>query len=188
MKVHVETASGLGVELVFIFPLSSWVPYRTDVYRPYAYCLRLHEFIHPGAPILMIMRALLPWCPLSTLALTHFLPSLLQGSLTSSQSDCMETSHLGLSVLRLLTHCSWSGCGFLYLFPSAVAESFFLAMAVKALSCEYRRMSLRVILLLLFFFPSVLTSSICFSSRSLGYLVSSFGHPGNVRFGFYLME
>jgi hypothetical protein len=49
-------------------------------------------------------------------------------------------------------------------------------------------MSLRVILLLLFFFPSVLTSSICFSSRSLGYLVSSFGHPGNVRFGFYLME
>ena len=46
------------------------------------------------------------------------------GSLNTVERDLMETSHLGLSVLRYLTLCIMSGCGSLYLFPSAAGGSF----------------------------------------------------------------
>jgi hypothetical protein len=59
----------------------------------------------------LIQRALLSWCPTSSLALILFPPPLWQGFLIhEGKGDLMKTSHLGLSLPRSLTlHdvCLW---------------------------------------------------------------------------------
>lgn len=47
-----------------------------------------------------------------------------QGSLGPERRDLMETFYLELSIPRSLALCILSGCGSLYLFPSAARGSF----------------------------------------------------------------
>ena len=44
------------------------------------------------------------WYPPTPLAFILFLHSLLQGFLSSERRDMMETSHLGMSIPKSLTH------------------------------------------------------------------------------------
>ena len=62
--------------------------------------------------------------PPFTLALITFLLPLLQTSLNPKEKDLMETFLLGLSVPWSLSLCIMSGCGCLYLFPSAAEGTF----------------------------------------------------------------
>lgn len=70
------------------------------------------------------LEALFSWCLPSPLALILFLPPLLLGSLSPEGRDLIQTSLLGLSVLRPLTLCVLSES--LYLFPSAAGGSLFI--------------------------------------------------------------
>jgi hypothetical protein len=68
------------------------------------------------------------------------------GFLNPEGRDLMKTFYLGQSVPRSFSLCVMSGCGSLYLFPSAAGRS----LLNKALSYEYRRMSLGVLFILTF--------------------------------------
>lgn len=57
--------------------------------------------------------------PSSSVALTVLPFLLLQGSLSPDRRDLMETCHIGSNVPSSPSLCIMSGCGFLYLFPSA---------------------------------------------------------------------
>jgi hypothetical protein len=66
--------------------------------RPCACSFSIHEFI--WALLMLIYQALFSWYSPFALVLRLFLPPLLRGSQTVKGRDLMETSHLGLHVLR----------------------------------------------------------------------------------------
>jgi hypothetical protein len=99
--------------------------------------------------IMLIQRALISWWSPFSLPLTLFLPPLVQVSLSSEGQDLIETSHLGMSAPWSPTFSIMSGFRSLYLFPSASGGNFFNDDWKRPLIYLYRRMSLRVTLLLL---------------------------------------
>ena len=107
--VILEIASGLIIGAYIYFSFCSRTPSCADPCRLCACCLSVCEFIR--VQILLIQRAWFPSCPPSPLAFTFFLPPFLQGSLSPEGRDFMETSHLGLKILRSFIPCILSGCG-----------------------------------------------------------------------------
>lgn len=103
----------------------SWKSYKDTNYtramihttqRPCAHglCARVQtNFEH------LDLRAMFTWCPPPSVALTVLPFLLLQGSLSPNRRDSMETCHIGSNVPSSPSLCIMSGCGFLYLFPSA---------------------------------------------------------------------
>lgn len=65
-----------------------------------------------------------PWWPPSPLALTFFMPPVLQGSLSPEERHLMEECHLVLSIPRSLTLCTVSTCESQNLFPSTTGAGF----------------------------------------------------------------
>lgn len=61
------------------------------------------------------LEGLVSWVSSIPSALTLFLPPLLRGPLSPERRALMETSHLGLSILKFFWLCVLSGCRFLYL-------------------------------------------------------------------------
>ena len=95
-----------GRWVVSSFPLVAGTLSSTDMCKPCTYCKHLCEFM--GALVLLF-----PQGPPSPLVFTLFLPPLPWGS------------QLGWSVSRSLTLCTMSGCGSLYLLPTAARENLF---------------------------------------------------------------
>lgn len=71
---------------------------------------------------------------ISCKALTIFPHPLLQGYLSSEERDLMETSHLGLNVLRSLTLYALYGCGCIYF--HLLQKDTFLLMAAQVIVHE----------------------------------------------------
>jgi hypothetical protein len=97
--------------------------------------------------------------------------------------DLIETSVLGLSVSRSLTLYIMSSYGSLFVLICYRKKLLWWRLS-KVRTYKYR-MSLWVILFLLFFFYN---SSVSFYSRLLVYLVSDSWSSGSVRFDFHLVE
>lgn len=141
--------SGL-VQSVCLLPQSLW----------------LHTCISPA----VFKKTLFLWCLLSLTLFPSFLP---QGSLRGERRELMEASHLRMSLPRVLTLCTLSNCGSLYLFPCLAGRGFSDDGWTRHWSMhECSRMLSGVILLLC---PFSRTIVFHFSSRSLAYLVSAFG-------------
>ena len=91
--------------------------------RPCACCLSLCEIKRTS--IILTRRVLFSWCLPSPLILhSFFSPPLSQGSLSCEGRDLMETSFLGLTILRSLILYIVFGCGSLFLFLVAAEGSF----------------------------------------------------------------
>lgn len=141
--------------------------------RHYSCCLSFFEFIADS--IVLIERLLFSWCPTSPLGLVIFTLPLLQGSLSSERRDLVEIFYSGLSVLSHTVHNVWLWIStVLYIL---CRRKFLWWWLSKALLYEYSRMSLAVILLLLF----LNKINIWFSPRTLFYLVSGSQSPSSVR-------
>lgn len=93
-----------------------------------------HTYVGPvnSARVSVISYVYLSSCVLEGLvslvcsipSVTIFLHHFVKGSLSPDGKVLMETSHLGLIVLRSFIHFTLSNCGFLYLFLSSAGGSF----------------------------------------------------------------
>lgn len=72
------------------------------------------------SPFVTFQKFLFSWCFLILLPLTVFVLLILCSLLSLDWKGLMKTSYLELGVPRSLTLCSFSSCGFLYLFLPAI--------------------------------------------------------------------
>lgn len=171
---QLDIASGIGMRQVFT-SFSSRTPSRTDPTGPvHAVFLSVSSCVlHP----VLFRRLCFFGIHYHHQLLTLCLPPLLQASL-NPEAMMMETSHLGMSVLRSLLSLYIVWLWVSTLVPICCRKKLLWLWLGKKLTYEYSRMSLVIILLI---------HSLC-RTEVLVFPLSVLGQPSSIRYGLHLME